>query len=332
MIFSAKIIADHLGGTIIGNPDAEVSEVGRIEAGKPGQLCFLANPKYEQWLYKTKASVVIVSKKLLPPQEVSTTLICVEDAYQGIALLLDLFNTFKAQQKRGRSVMAVVNRGVKLGKGVYVGPFAVIAKGSVIGDRVQIYPHVYIGEGVKIGADTIIYPSVTIYPGCVVGANCIIHAGAVIGSDGFGFAPTSDGSYRKIPQIGNVVIEDNVEIGANTVVDRATMGSTTIRKGVKLDNLIQIGHNVEVGENTVMASQSGVAGSTKIGKSCQFGGQAGISGHISVADGTKVGAQAGVISHTKPNEVLIGSPAIDYRTYFKAYAVFKRLPEQNVVK
>lgn len=333
MNVSAKIVADHLGGTVIGNPDTVISSVARIEQGKAGQLCFLANPKYEHHLYTTKASVILVSNKLLPQKEVSATLIGVEDAYQGIASLLELFNTLKLQNRKGRSWWAGISWRARLGKGVYVGPFACISKGVVLGDGVQIYPRVYIGEGVTVGAHTTIYPGVTVYRGCVVGARCTIHAGAVIGSDGFGFAPVADGSYKKIPQIGNVVIEDDVEIGANTVIDRATMGSTIIRKGAKLDNLIQIGHNVEVGGDTVIAAQSGVAGSSKIGKNCQLGGQVGITGHITVADGTKVGAQSGVSGNTKPNEILMGSPAIDYRTYYKAYAIFKAQPRQkDVVK
>jgi len=329
MNISAKKIAEHLNGTVIGDPLVEVSGVARIEQGKPGQICFLANPKYERYLYTTKASVVLISQKLLPQAKVEPTLICVEDAYQGIAALLDLYHKYKAQQRRGRSWRAQISWRAQLGKGVYVGPFAHISKRAVVGDGVQIYSHAHIGEGVKIGAHTIIHPGVTIYPDCVIGAHCTIHAGAVIGSDGFGFAPTPDGSYKKIPQTGNVVIEDHVEIGANTVIDRATMGSTIIRQGVKLDNLIQIAHNVEIGDNTVMAALCGVAGSSKIGKNCQFGGQVGVIGHITVADGTRVGAQSGVLGHTKPNQILMGTPAIDYRTYYKAYAIFKHLPDQK---
>ena len=331
MTLSAQTIAQHLNGTLIGDPQVTVSGVARIEQGKPGQLCFLANPKYEAHLYTTKASIILISQKLVPKEPIPATLICVEDAYQAIASILDLYNTLKANTKRGRSCRAKVSWRAKLGKGVYIGPFAHLSKGCEIGDHVQIYPRVYVGEMVKIGAHTTIYPGVTIYPGCVIGANCVIHAGVVIGSDGFGFAPTPDGPYKKIPQIGNVVIEDDVEIGANTVVDRATMGSTILRKGVKLDNLIQIGHNVEVGENTVMAALSGVAGSTKIGKNCQFGGQVGVAGHITVGDGTRAGAQTGILGSTKPNDALMGTPAIDVRTYFKAYALFKRSPQQRGV-
>jgi len=331
MNLSAKIIAQHIGGQVIGDPDVIVSGVAKIEQGKPGQLCFLANPKYEPHLYTTKASVILISKKLLPSKELSATIICVEDAYQSIASILELYNTLKAKAKKGRSWRAKVSWRSQLGKNVYIGSFAHISKGCEIGDRVQIYPRVYVGEQVKIGANSIVYPGVTIYPGCVIGANCVVHAGAVIGSDGFGFAPTSDGSYKKIPQIGNVVIEDDTEIGANTVIDRATMGSTIIRKGVKLDNLIQIGHNVEVGENTVMAALSGVAGSAKIGKNCQFGGQVGVAGHITVADGTQAGAQSGILGHTKPNDTLMGTPAISLRTYFRSYAIFKRQAQQRDV-
>ena len=329
MNLSAKTIADHLGGSLIGDPAVEVSGVARIEQAKSGQLCFLANPRYEHYLYSSKASVALISQQFMPKEPVKPVLIVVEDAYQAIAALLDLYNTLKAQDRRGRSVRSHISWRAKLGKKVYVGPFAHISKGCVLGDRVQIYSRVYLGEQVKIGANTVIHPGVTIYSGCVVGADCVIHAGAVIGSDGFGFAPTPDGSYKKIPQIGNVVIEDHTEIGANTVIDRATMGSTFIHTGVKLDNLIQIGHNVEVGANTVIAAQSGVAGSSKIGENCQLGGQVGVTGHIKVADGTKIGAQSGVAGHTKPNEILMGSPAIDYRTYYKAYALFKLLPAQK---
>ena len=333
MKLSAKIIAEHLGGRVIGDPEVEVSGVARIEHGKSGHLCFLANPKYEHHLFATKASAVLISNKLLPQKDVAPTLICVEDAYQGIASLLELYNSLGGKNRKGRSWQAKVSWRAKLGKEVYVGAFAHISKGCVIGDCAQIYPRVYLGEGVRVGAHTTIFPGVTIYRGCVIGEHCTIHAGAVIGSDGFGFAPLLDGTYKKIPQIGNVVIEDHVEIGANTVIDRATMGSTFIGCGTKLDNLIQIGHNVEVGKNTVIAAQSGVAGSSKIGSNCQLGGQVGITGHISVADGTKVGAQSGVSGNTQPNEILMGSPAIDYRTYYKAYAIFKTLPGQkDVVK
>ncbi|MCL1974105.1 MAG: UDP-3-O-(3-hydroxymyristoyl)glucosamine N-acyltransferase [Bacteroidetes bacterium] len=329
MNLSAKIIAEYLGGNVIGNPDTEVSSVARIEQAKAKQICFLANPKYEHYLYTNKADVVLISQKFVPREPVAPVLIVVEDAYQAITILLELFNTLKTKNKRGRSFRAKVSWTAKLGKGVYVGPFAHIGKGCEVGDRVQIYTRVYLGEQVKIGTNTIIYPGVTIYPGCVIGSDCVIHAGAVIGSDGFGFAPTPDGLYKKIPQIGNVVVEDHTEIGANTVIDRATMGSTLIHTGVKLDNLIQIGHNVEVGANTVIAAQSGVAGSSKIGKNCQLGGQVGVTGHIKVADGTRIGAQSGVSGHTKPNEILMGTPAIDYRTYYKAYAIFKQQPAQK---
>ena len=329
MNLSAKTIADHLGGNLIGDPDVEVSGVARIEQAKSGQLCFLANPKYEHYLYSSRASVVLISQKLIPKEPVAPVLIVVEDAYQAIASFLALYNTIKAQKRRGRSVRAHISWRAKLGKKVYVAPFAHISKGCVLGNGVQIYPRVYLGEEVKIGARALIYPGVTVYSGCVIGADCIIHAGAVIGSDGFGFAPTLDGSYKKIPQIGNVVIEDHTEIGANTVVDRATMGSTIIRTGVKLDNLIQIGHNVEVGAHTVIAAQSGIAGSSKIGENCQLGGQVGVTGHIKVADGTKIGAQSGVAGNTKPKEILMGSPAIDYRTFYKAYALFKQMPAQK---
>ncbi len=326
MEFTAQLIADHLGGDIIGDPQTKVSSVARIEQGKPGSLCFLANPKYEHFIYTTNASIVLVNRSFKPSGNINATLVAVDDAYQGIASLLDLFNSFKAAQKKGRSLSAHIAWSSKRGKGVYVGAHSYIGKKAVLGDNSQIYPQVYVGDFVTIGKNTIIYPGVKIYTGCKIGDNCIIHSNVVIGSDGFGFAPTEDGSYKKIPQTGNVVIEDNCEIGANTVVDRATMGSTIIRQGVKLDNLIQIAHNVEIGENTVIAAQSGISGSTKIGKNCMFGGQVGIGGHISIADKTTVGAQAGIIGSVKKgNQILLGSPAFDAKEYFRAYAMFRKL-------
>ena len=287
MEVSAKQIAEHLGGEVVGNPDVTVSSVARIESGKPGTLCFLANPKYEHYLYTCKASIVLINKSFEPKEAVSPTLIKVDNAYEAVASLLDLLNTMKAARRRGRAWSAHVAFSARLGKGVYVGPNAYVGKKTTVGRNTQIYPLVYIGDGVTIGENCIIYPGVKIYRGCKIGDNCIIHAGAVIGSDGFGFAPTEDGSYKKIPQTGIVTIEDNCEIGANTVIDRSTMGTTLIEKGVKLDNLIQVAHNVVIGSNTVIAAQTGIAGSTKIGRSCMFGGQVGIAGHLSIADGTK---------------------------------------------
>lgn len=326
MELTAQTISDHLGGEIVGDPQIKVNSVARIEQGKPGNLCFLANPKYEQYLYTTKASIVLINKSFEPTAPVSSTLVKVDDAYQAIASLLDLFNTLKAQQKSGRSFSAKIAWSAKIGKKVYVGAHSYVGKKSVVGEGSQIYPQVYIGEFVTIGKNCILYPGVKIYAGCKIGDNCILHSNVVIGSDGFGFAPTPDGSYKKIPQTGNVVIEDDVEIGANTVIDRATMGSTVIEKGVKLDNLIQIAHNVVVGSNTVMAAQCGIAGSTKIGKNCMFGGQVGIAGHLTIADNTKIGAQAGIMSNIKEEgKTLLGSPALDAKEFMKAYSIFRKL-------
>ena len=325
MEVNAKQIAEHLGGEVIGNPDVTVSSVARIESGKPGTLCFLANPKYEHYLYTCKASIVLINKSFEPKEAVSPTLIKVDNAYEAVASLLDLLNTMKAARRRGRAWSAHVAFSARLGKGVYVGSNAYVGRKAVIGRDSQIYPLVYIGEGVTIGENCIIYPGVKIYRGCKIGDNCIIHAGAVIGSDGFGFAPTEDGSYKKIPQTGIVTIEDNCEIGANTVIDRSTMGTTLIEKGVKLDNLIQVAHNVVIGSNTVIAAQTGIAGSTKIGRSCMFGGQVGIAGHINIADGTKLTAQAGVQSDIKEEgKVYMGSPAFEHISFMRAYALFRR--------
>ena len=330
MELTAQAIADHLNGTVIGNPEAKVSTVARIEQGKSGSLCFLANPKYENYLYTTKASVVLVNRSLIPTQPVEATMVQVDDAYQAIASLLELFNTMKDARRRGRSWRACIAWSAKCKKDSWVGAGATVGKRSVIGEGAQIHPQVFIGDYVTIGENSVIFPGVRIYNGCKIGSNCIIHANVVIGSDGFGFAPTPDGSYKKIPQTGNVVIEDDVEIGAGTTIDRATMGSTIIRKGVKLDNLIQIAHNVEIGENTVIAALAGIAGSAKVGRNCQIGGQVGIAGHITIADNTKIGAQAGIMSTVKrEGEVLLGSPAIDAREYMKAYAIFKKLYKQQ---
>lgn len=326
MELTAKEIANHISGELTGNPDIKVRTVARIESGKPGTLCFLANPKYEHYLYTCKADVIIINRSFELKEPVSATLIRVDDSYQAIASLLDLFNAMKAERKRGVSFFARRSWSSKIGRGAYVGPGAYIGKKSTIGKYTQIYPQVYIGDNVTIGENCIIYPGVRIYKGCTIGNNCTIHANTVIGSDGFGFAPTEDGSYKKIPQTGNVVIEDNVEIGANTVIDRATMGSTTVRKGTKLDNLIQVAHNVEIGSNTVIAAQTGIAGSAKVGSGCQVGGQVGIAGHLSVADGARIGAQSGINSTVKEkNAQLMGSPAFNYLDYMKAYAVFRKL-------
>lgn len=326
MKLKARDIAEHLKGTVIGNPDAVVKTMSRIEDGREGSLCFLANPKYEAYIYKTKASVVLVNRDFVPSSPVTSTMVQVDNAYEAVAVMLGLFNSMKESRRAGRSWRASVAWSAKVGKGSYIGASSHIGKRSVIGKGAQIMEQVYIGNDVTIGDGSVIHPGVRIYSGSVIGADCIIHSNAVIGADGFGFAPSADGSYKKIPQTGNVIIEDNVEIGAGTTIDRATMGSTIIRRGVKLDNLIQIAHNVEIGENTVIAALAGVAGSAKIGKNCQIGGQVGISGHITVADNTKIGAQAGIMSSVKSEgEVLLGSPAIDAKEYLRAYAMFKKL-------
>lgn len=329
MELTAQTIADYLKGEVVGDSNTKVKSVARIEQGKAGDLCFLANPKYENFLYSTKASIVLVNKSFEPKESISATLVKVDDAYQSVASILGLFNSMKSATKSGRSWRASIAFSAKLGKGSYVGAGAFIGKKSIIAAGAQIHPQVFIGENVSIGEKTILFPGVRIYNGCVIGANCIIHSNVVIGSDGFGFAPSPDGSYKKIPQTGNVVIEDDVEIGANTTIDRATMGSTIIRKGVKLDNLIQIAHNVEIGENTVIAALAGVAGSAKVGKDCQIGGQVGISGHINIPDNTRIGAQAGIMSTVKNSgETLLGSPAFDAKEYLRAYSVFKKLHKQ----
>ena len=308
MEFTAKQIADMISGRIEGNPDAKINTFAKIEEGSEGAISFLSNPKYTPYLYETKSSVVLVNEDVELTQPVSCTLIRVKNAYESVAKLLQLYASMMPQ-KTGIDPLAFVSKSAQIGKNVYIAPFA------------------YIGDNVKIGDNTRIFPHVTIYDGCQIGNNVTIHAGSVIGADGFGFAPNQEG-YDKIPQIGIVVIEDNVEIGANTCVDRSTMGQTIIHKGVKLDNLIQVAHNCEIGENTVMSAQVGMAGSTKIGAWCMVGGQAGFSGHIKIADKTFVGAQSGVISNTKGNgEQLIGAPAIDPKVFFKAQAVMKRLPD-----
>ena len=325
MEFTAKQIADFIGGRVEGNENASVHTFAKIEEGQAGAISFLSNPKYTHYLYETLSSIVLVNEDLELEQEVKPTLIRVKNAYEAVAKLLQLYESMKPK-KTGIDPLAFVSPKATLGKDVYVGAFACIGDGAVVGDGSQIYPHVVIGDGVKMGDKCLIYPNVTIYQGCKLGNNVTIHAGSVIGADGFGFAPNAEG-YDKIPQIGIVIIEDNVEIGANTCVDRSTMGATIIRKGVKLDNLIQVAHNCEVGENTVMSAQVGMAGSTKIGSWCMVGGQAGFAGHIQVADKTFVGAQCGVISNTKGNEQLIGSPAMDPKVFFKAQAVMKKLPD-----
>ena len=326
MEFTAKQIAEFVGGRVEGNENAAVHTFAKIEEGTPGALSFLSNPKYTHYLYETLSSVVLVNEDVELEKPISTTIVRVKNAYESVARLLQIYDSMKPA-KKGIDPLASIASSAKIGQDVFIGAFAVIGEGVVIGDGVQIYPHTVIGDGVTIGAKSTLFPNVTVYQGCKLGNNVTIHAGSVIGADGFGFAPNTEG-YMKIPQIGIVVIEDNVEIGANTCIDRSTMGQTIIRKGVKLDNLIQVAHNCEIGENTVMSAQVGLAGSTKIGGWCMVGGQAGFSGHIHIADKTFIGAQSGVISNTKGNgEQLIGTPAIDPKVFFKSSAVFKKLPE-----
>ena len=325
MEFTAEQIASVIGGKIEGDKDAKVRTFAKIEEGVEGAISFLSNPKYTHYIYDTKSSVVIVNEDVELEGTVAPTLIRVKNAYESIAQLLQIYEASKPK-KTGVSPQAYISPTAKLGKDCYVGPFACIGDGTIIGDGCQIYPHAVIGDNVKMGNNCILYPNTTVYQGCKIGNNVTLHAGSVIGADGFGFAPNAD-SYDKIPQIGIVTIEDNVEIGANTCVDRSTMGSTVIRKGVKLDNLVQVAHNVEIGENTVMSAQVGIAGSTKVGSWCMFGGQVGIAGHITIGDKTFLGAQSGVPGSLKGGEELIGTPPMNPRNYFKSQAIFRRLPD-----
>lgn len=325
MEFTAEQIASVIGGKIEGDKDAKVRTFAKIEEGVEGAISFLSNPKYTHYIYDTKSSVVIVNEDVELEGTVAPTLIRVKNAYESIAQLLQIYEASKPK-KTGVSPQAYISPTAKLGKDCYVGPFACIGEGTVIGDGCQIYPHAVVGDNVKMGNGCILYPNTTVYQGCKIGNNVTLHAGSVIGADGFGFAPNADG-YDKIPQIGIVTIEDNVEIGANTCVDRSTMGSTVIRKGVKLDNLVQVAHNVEIGENTVMSAQVGIAGSTKVGSWCMFGGQVGIAGHITIGDKTFLGAQSGVPGSLKGGEELIGTPPMNPCNYFKSQAIFRRLPD-----
>lgn len=325
MEFTAKEIAEILGGTVEGDPQAKVTTFARIESGKSGAICFFANPKYENYVYECKADIIIVNNSFVPQKPVSATMIRVEDAYAAVASLLDYVTAKKRSYKRYRGLRSRVRMSARLGKKVYVGDFAYIGKKARVGDYTKIYENVYVGDGVTIGSHCIIYPGVRIYPGMQIGNNVIIHSNAVIGADGFGFAPLEDGTWKKIEHTGNVIIEDDVEIGANTTIDKSQIGSTIIHRGVKIDNLCMIAHNVEISENTVMAGQSGIAGSTKIGRHCILGGQVGIAGHLTVADNTSFGAQAGLQgSVKKEGQALMGTPAIPYMDYMRSYAQFKK--------
>ena len=327
MKFLASQIAALLSGTVDGDPNAEVWNVAKIEEGRPGMLSFLANPKYTSYIYETQSSVVIVNRDFEPKQPVAATLIRVDDAYASFAKLLAYYDQL-SQDKRGVSSLAFVSPTAKLGENLYLGEFAFIGENATIGDNVKVYPQVYVGDGVVVGDNTTLYPGVRLYRNTVIGQRCIVHAGAVIGADGFGFAPQEDGHYEKIPQVGNVVVDDDVEIGANTTIDRSTMGSTRVHKGVKLDNLVHLAHNVEVGENSALAAQVGVSGSTHLGKNCVVGGQSGFVGHLHIADGSKFGGQSGIMGNIKQeNQEFMGTPILPLRQYLTSNARFRHIDE-----
>ncbi|GAA4243583.1 MULTISPECIES: UDP-3-O-(3-hydroxymyristoyl)glucosamine N-acyltransferase [Winogradskyella] len=326
MKFTAEQIAGILEGTVVGDPNIEVFKLSKIEEGTQGSLTFLSNLKYTPYIYTTEASITIVNTDFKPEKPISTTLIKVEDAYEGFSKLLEYYDRIKSN-KSGIEQPCFISESVKVPDNIYIGAFAYIGNNVEIGDNVKIYPHSFIGDNVKIGDNSIVYPGGKIYSDCILGNSCVINSGAIIGADGFGFAPTKDGGYTKIPQTGNVILEDYVDVGAGTTIDRATIGSTIIRTGVKLDNQIQIAHNVEIGKNTVIAAQSGVAGSTKIGEHCQIGGQVGIAGHLIIGNNVKVQAQSGIGRNVKDNEVLQGSPSFGYSDWNKSYVYFKNLPK-----
>lgn len=326
MKFTAAQIAGILEGEVVGNPEAEVFKLAKIEEGTEGSLTFLANPKYANFIYTTAATITIVNMDFVPENELTTTMIKVEDAYQGFSKLLEYYNQVKLM-KSGIEQPSVISENVTYGEQLYLGSFSYIGKNVSIGKNVKIYPNCFIGDNVTIGDNCIFFAGVKIYSESIIGNNCNFHSGCVVGSDGFGFAPHDDGTYSKIPQIGNVVIEDNVEIGANTTIDRATLGTTFIRKGVKLDNHIQVAHNVEIGENTVIAAQTGIAGSTKIGNNCMIGGQVGIAGHITIGNNVRVQAQSGIGKSISDGEVIQGSPAFNYGEFSKSYVHFRNLPK-----
>lgn len=327
MNFKATNIAAFLNGEVEGNGEVIVSNVSKIEEGKPGTLSFLANLKYEKYIYTTQASIVLVNKDFVAKENISTTLIRVDDSYKAFASLLDLYLETKSKMKVGIEQPSYIDEKATTGDDIFVGAFAYISKNAKIGKGVKIFPQAFIGENVTIGDYCIIYSGVKIYDDVKIGDRCIIHSGAVIGADGFGFAPDKDGTYKKIPQIGNVVLENDVEIGANTTVDCGTMGSTIVHKGAKIDNLVQIAHNCEIGSNTAIAAQTGVSGSTKIGKNCVIAGQVGFSGHITIGDNCMIGAQSGIPNNVKANSKILGTPAFDLRDAIRSYTVFKNLPK-----
>lgn len=330
MKFTAEQIAGILEGEVVGNPNAEVSTLSKIEEGTNGSLTFLSNPKYLNFIYSTQASVTIVNRNFVIEGSITTTLIKVDDAYGAFAKVLTFYSQAKIDSKKGIEQPVFMSDDLKYGADLYLGSFTYIGKNVTLGKNVKIYPNCYIGDNVTIGDNMLMHAGVRIYSDIIIGNNCCFHSGVIIGADGFGFAPNSDNSYDKIPQIGNVIIENDVEIGAGTTVDRATMGSTIIRNGVKLDNQIQIAHNVEIGENTVIAAQTGVAGSTKIGKHCTIGGQVGISGHIVIGNNVRIQAQSGVTKNLKDDEIVQGTPSFNYNDFSKSYVHFKNLPKMVI--
>lgn len=326
MKFTAQQIAEILEGDIVGDPNVQVSKLSKIEEGTKGSLTFLANPKYTSFIYSTRASVTIVNKTFEPENSIDTTLIKVEDAYKSFSKLLEYYNMVKLN-KVGVEKPSFISETVKYDESAYIGAFAYIGENVTLGENVKIFPNVYVGDNVSIEKDTVIFAGAKIYSECVIGQSCVINSGAIIGADGFGFAPNEKGEFSKVPQTGNVILEDYVDIGAGTTIDRATLGSTIIRKGVKLDNQIQIAHNVEIGKNTVIAAQTGVAGSTKIGENCMIGGQVGIAGHLTIGNGVRIQAQSGIGKNVKDNETLQGSPSFNYGDWNKSYVYFKNLPK-----
>jgi UDP-3-O-[3-hydroxymyristoyl] glucosamine N-acyltransferase len=326
MKFTAEQIAGILEGEVVGNPNAEVYKLAKIEEGVNGSLTFLSNPKYNNYIYSTEATITIVNKTFEPEQNITTTLIRVEDPYNSFSKLLEYYNQVKLM-KSGIEQPSVISENVQYGENLYLGSFCYIGKNVKIGNNVKIYPNSFVGDNVIIGDNCLLFAGVRVYSESEIGANCTIHSGSIIGSDGFGFAPMEDGTFTKIPQIGNVILQDNVEVGACTTIDRATLGSTIIHKGVKLDNQIQIAHNVEIGENTVIAAQTGIAGSTKIGKNCMIGGQVGIAGHLIIGDNVRIQAQSGIGKNLSEGETVQGSPAFNYGDFSKSYVHFKNLPK-----
>lgn len=327
MEFKATDIASFLNGEVFGDGNVKVSGISKIEVGQPGTLSFLANPKYENYLYSTSSSIVLVNRTFKPKSAVKATLIYVEDAYQAFASLLDLYEQTKQSTRQGIESPVSVHATATIEKDVYIGAFTSIGQNVKVGKGTKIFPQVFLGNNVTVGKNCIIYAGVKIYDNSVIGNHCILHSGSVVGSDGFGFAPQADGTYKKIPQIGNVILENDVEIGANTAIDCGTFGSTIIRKGAKIDNLVQIAHNCEIGENTVIAGQTGLAGTTKVGKNCKFAGQVGLAGHLTIGNNVQIGAQSGVNKSIKDNEIVLSSPAVDYKKALKTYTIIRNLPK-----